>query len=85
MFPDMGALPTIPSPNNTSNFPSSASSSQYTLAVELTDVVSFASVYEYKFETVADVCILTTNPLVSVFAFGSVNFWSGSTVFAVYL
>ena len=45
IFPDIGALPIIPSPNNTSNFPSSASSNQYTFAVELTVVVSFATEY----------------------------------------
>ena len=37
------------------------------------------------FVTVADDCTCTTNVLVSVFAFGRKNPWSGSLVFAVYL
>ena len=75
IFPVDGFLPTIPSPNTTWYFPSSASSTQYTFAVELTVVVSFARVYENKFVTVADDCIFTVNVDVSVLEIRNLNFF----------
>ena len=54
------------------------------LDVELIVVMSVASEYADTLVSLADSCIVTVNVSVSVFAFGSKNFWSVFAVLAVY-